>query len=158
MRALLVEGLVQSGDPSVPRLVVAKNLKRLLRDDSYFEDGPSGHGAPLIKLACHPERTAADDDSMEHSDPRLRVVRLGEVELPPDARVLLAIGPERGWEEPEELEMLVSHGFQLVTLGPRTLRSDVACVSMLAVAHEALDAAARRRGQVAGAADQAADA
>ena len=40
MRALLVEGLVQSGDPSVPRLVVAKNLKRLLRDDSYFENGP----------------------------------------------------------------------------------------------------------------------
>ena len=38
--------------------------------------------------------------------------------------------------------MLVSHGFQLVTLGPHTLRSDVACVSMLAVAHEALDAAA----------------
>ena len=34
MRALLVEGLVQSGDPSVPRLVVAKNLKRLLRDDA----------------------------------------------------------------------------------------------------------------------------
>ena len=70
--------------------------------------------------------------------------RLRDVSLPPHSRLLLAIGPERGWEEPEELELLMAHGFELVTLGPRTLRSDVACISMLAVAHDALDAMARR--------------
>ena len=46
--------------------------------------------------------------------------------------------PERGWEEPRELQLLADHGFQLVTLGPRTLRTDVACISAVAVAHEVL--------------------
>jgi 16S rRNA (uracil1498-N3)-methyltransferase len=142
LRELLVEGLVQSGDTAVPRVVTTRNLARLLREEPSFLDGGNSE-APLVKLACHPERPASAD-GQEAADPRLRVRRLGEVELPPNARLVLAIGPERGWDEPEELELLVSHGFQLVTLGPRTLRSDVACISMLAVAHEALEAASRR--------------
>ena len=38
----------------------------------------------------------------------------------------------------EELELLARHGFQQVTLGERTLRTDVAVVSLLALAHELL--------------------
>ncbi len=39
----------------------------------------------------------------------------------------LAVGPEGGWEK-EEVELLVSRGFQPVTLGPRTLRAETAAI------------------------------
>jgi RsmE family RNA methyltransferase len=48
----------------------------------------------------------------------------------------LACRPEGGWEEPDELDMFMERGFQKVTLGTRVLRSDVAIVSLLALAHE----------------------
>jgi RsmE family RNA methyltransferase len=44
--------------------------------------------------------------------------------------------PEGGWEEPKELDLFMQHGFQKVSLGTRVLRSDVAVVSLLALAHE----------------------
>ena len=44
-----------------------------------------------------------------------------------------------------QLELFAEHGFTAVTLGPRTLRTDVAAISLLAVTHERLEAA-RRRG------------
>ena len=40
-------------------------------------------------------------------------------------RMLVAIGPEGGWEEPYELDMFERLGFQRVSLGSRVLRSDV---------------------------------
>ena len=39
--------------------------------------------------------------------------------------MLVAIGPEGGWEEPHELDMFKQSGFQRVLLGSRVLRSDV---------------------------------
>ena len=51
--------------------------------------------------------------------------------------MLVAIGPEGRWEEPHELDMFERLGFQRVSLGSRVLRSDVAVVSLLALAHEA---------------------
>lgn len=44
--------------------------------------------------------------------------------------------PEGGWEEPNELDLFEQHRFQKVTLGTRVLRSDVAVVSLLALANE----------------------
>ena len=81
---------------------------------------------------------------------RLATFLISQVQLPPGARVLLAVGPERGWEEggpDDELALLRRHGFELVTLGQRTLRTDVACVALLAVAHERLAAADRAATQ-----------
>src|SRR6185503_15173028 len=46
-------------------------------------------------------------------------------------RVLLAVGPEGGWDE-FELRLLADCGFRLVSLGARTLRADTACVALLA--------------------------
>jgi len=37
-----------------------------------------------------------------------------------------------------ELRLLGDHGFQLVGMGARTLRSDTACVALLALLHEAI--------------------
>ena len=62
-------------------------------------------------------------------------VSLGEgVRGSGDQRVLLAIGPEGGWNA-FELDLLSAHGFQPAGIGPRTLRSDTACIALLAIAH-----------------------
>ena len=52
-------------------------------------------------------------------------------------RVLLAIGPEGGWND-FELDLLTRHGFDVVSMGPRILRTDTACIALLALLHEAL--------------------
>jgi 16S rRNA (uracil1498-N3)-methyltransferase len=49
-------------------------------------------------------------------------------------RVLLAVGPEGGWTGYER-RMFERCGFTLVSMGPRTLRSDTACIALLALAH-----------------------
>jgi RsmE family RNA methyltransferase len=54
-----------------------------------------------------------------------------------EERVLVAIGPEGGWNE-FETALLHAHGFVSGGMGPRTLRSDTACVALLALVHEAL--------------------
>ena len=57
----------------------------------------------------------------------------------PAERVLVAIGPEGGWVDFER-NLLARHGFLGVSMGPRTLRSDTACVALLALVHDALRA------------------
>jgi RsmE family RNA methyltransferase len=51
--------------------------------------------------------------------------------------VLIAVGPEGGWNN-FELALLQAHGFLLVSLGPRTLRVDTACTALLSIAAHAL--------------------
>jgi RsmE family RNA methyltransferase len=52
-------------------------------------------------------------------------------------RVLLAVGPEGGWSG-FEMALLERHGFQSMSMGPRTLRSDTACIALLAIVHDAI--------------------
>jgi RsmE family RNA methyltransferase len=54
-----------------------------------------------------------------------------------EERVLLAVGPEGGWNS-FETALLEAHGFQSAGMGPRTLRTDTACVALLALVHEAI--------------------
>jgi 16S rRNA (uracil1498-N3)-methyltransferase len=51
--------------------------------------------------------------------------------------LLLAIGPEGGWNR-FELDLLAARGFEAAGLGPRTLRSDTACIALLSAAHAGL--------------------
>ena len=53
-----------------------------------------------------------------------------------DTRVLLAVGPEGDWTDYEK-ELLHQHDFRTVSLGSRTLRTDTACIAMLALVSEA---------------------
>ncbi len=50
---------------------------------------------------------------------------------------MLAIGPEGGWNT-FELDLLQRHRFELVAMGPRVLRTDTACIALLALLHDAL--------------------
>ena len=57
----------------------------------------------------------------------------------PAQRVLLAIGPEGGWNA-FELALLQARRFQLVGLGPRPLRVDTASIALVSLVHAALQA------------------
>ena len=118
LRAALVEGVTQAGDTVVPRVRVRRDMRRLVEEEL------EGYAH---KLLCHPARNG--------STPTISSVLR---DIDGQGRVLLAVGPEGGWEEPRELELLQGCGFRQVTLGRRTLRTDVAVASLLAVAHESL--------------------
>lgn len=111
-RPLLLEGLQQARDTRVPVVSVHKQFRKLIESDldALF---PSGH-----RLVAHP----AGETSMGNA--------LGDA----PGRVLLAVGPEGGWND-FELALLRTHGFAPVTMGPRTLTTTTACIALLTLAH-----------------------
>ena len=113
-RPLLVEGLQQARDTRLPKVSIHRQFKVLIEDDL---DGlfPGG------------QRLVADPAAKK---PAAEVVRGGA------ERILLAIGPEGGWND-FEMALLEAHGFEACGMGARTLRSDTACVALLAIVHEA---------------------
>lgn len=126
----LIEGLCQAGDVRLPKLHVVKNLRHFLRSDEFEAMFPRESCARVL---THPKR---------HDDPE-EPLRMSEVKFPTNAppRIVVAVGPEGGWEEPRELDMFKNEcGFQQITLGSRTLRSDVAVAGLLSLAHEACHA------------------
>lgn len=120
---LLIEGLSQSGDVQLPKVIITRNLSKFLNNE-LNELFPVNEYARAI---AHPLRKSDD-----------RMVKLRDVSFPCAAnrRLLIAVGPEGGWEEPDELNHFVDHGFVQVSMGNRVLRSDCAVVSLLALAHD----------------------
>jgi len=118
-RPLLVEGLQQARDTRLPRVSIHRQFKVLVEDelDALFPRGPGD-----LRLIADPAANR----------PAGALVREGAPE-----RLLLAIGPEGGWNE-FEVALLEAHGFQPAGMGPRTLRTDTACIALLALAHEAM--------------------
>jgi len=115
-RPLLLEGLQQARDTRVPLVTVHRQFRKLVEDElDTLTDA-------RLRLVADPAATATIGDAVSPQR---------------DTRVVLAIGPEGGWNA-FELELLDAHGFTRVGMGPRTLRSDTACVGMIAVCHEAI--------------------
>ena len=117
-RPLLLEGLQQARDTRVPRVSVHRQFRVLIEDD-------------LDLMAGDARRILADPGPHPHVG---AVIGSGHT-----GRVLLAVGPEGGWNDFERA-MLGAHGFIPASMGGRTLRSDTACVALLALVHAALDA------------------
>lgn len=115
-RPLLVEGLQQARDTRLPTVSIHRRFKVLVEDQL---DGLSGRGLRLLADPAATEPTGA-------------VVRESVEE-----RVLLAVGPEGGWND-FEMHLLGTHGFRHVGMGLRTLRSDTACIALLALVHDAM--------------------
>ena len=111
---LLVEGLQQAQDTRLPQVTIHKQLKVLVEDelDRLF---PSGR-----RIVAHPAATT-----------QLREIARRH----PSDRLLLAVGPEGGWN-PFELALFQAHGFRAAGMGPRTLRTDTACVALLSLVHD----------------------
>lgn len=118
-RPLLMEGLQQARDTRLPAVSIHRRFKVLVEDEL---DALSDAG---LRLAADPGAATRAGDA----------VRAG-LGANPDARVLLAVGPEGGWNA-FELRLLEARGFQRIGMGPRTLRSDTACLALLALVHDA---------------------
>jgi RsmE family RNA methyltransferase len=119
----LIEGLCQAGDVRLPRVHIVRNLRDFLSndlDDMFPVD-------EYARVIAHPQRTpeATCEKRMRHAQFPAH---------PP--RLVIAVGPEGGWEEPDELERFQDHGFQQLPLGTRILRSDCAVVSLLSLGHD----------------------
>ena len=114
-RPLLIEGLQQAQDTRVPLVSVHRQFRILVEDrlDDLFRTG--------VRLVADPSGTTSIANALAGRD----------------GRVLLAIGPEGGWND-FELRLLETRGFTPVGLGPRTLRVDTACVALLSHVHSSL--------------------
>jgi RsmE family RNA methyltransferase len=118
-RPLLIEGLQQARDTRLPAVSIHRQFKVLIEDDLDALAGPA------LRVVADPRGDGALVDVVkEHAADR----------------VLIAIGPEGGWNDFER-QLLGSHGFHAVGMGTRTLRSDTACIALLALVHDALRAA-----------------
>ena len=124
---LLREGLQQARATHLPEVAVHRRLKPLVEDEwSVAEPG-------RVRLLADPAARTRLHEACARSNAR---------------RVLLAVGPEGGWT-PYERRLFARAGFVPVGLGPRRLRTDTACVALVALAHDAL-AAARRPARARG--------
>lgn len=113
VRPLLLEGLQQARDTRVPQVSIHRQFKVLV------EDHLDGLCPEELRLVAHPGE----------APPVAEAARLAA-----SGRVLLAVGPEGGWTD-YELALLLAHGFRQASMGARTLRTDTACVALLALAH-----------------------
>ena len=109
-RPLLVEGLQQAQDTRLPRVSIHRRFRPLVEDDLDTLSNAD------LRLAAHPSAKAT---------------AIGGAWPQGASRVLLAVGPEGGWDD-FELNLLNERRFRLVSLGARTLRADTACVALLA--------------------------
>lgn len=111
-RPLLLEGLQQARDTRVPVVSAHKQFRKLIESDL---DGlfPSGQ-----RLVAHPGGETSISGALGAAP----------------GRVLLAVGPEGGWND-FELSLLRSHGFTPVTMGPRALTTTTACIALLTLVH-----------------------
>jgi RsmE family RNA methyltransferase len=115
-RPLLIEGLQQARDTRVPSVSVHRQFKPLVEDHLDEMCGDA------VRIVADPSGTGTIGSALSGRH---------------DQRVLVAIGPEGGWNA-FELALLQAHGFGLVGLGPRTLRADTACIALLSLVHSAL--------------------
>jgi 16S rRNA (uracil1498-N3)-methyltransferase len=114
-RPLLIEGLQQARDTRLPAVTIARQFRILVEDDlDGLFDG--------CRLVADPSGTQSIESIVASRSA---------------GRVLVAIGPEGGWNA-FELGLLEAHGFERVGIGPRTLRLDTACIALLALTHASL--------------------
>ena len=123
-RPLLVEGLQQARDTRLPLVSIHRRLK------VFIEDELDAAAGDAIRLVAHPGTRNSIRETLKDAD---------------DSRCLLAVGPEGGWSEFER-SLLDSHGFRSVGMLDRALRSDTACIALLALTHETLTSRAAEDG------------
>ncbi|MGE3343002.1 MAG: 16S rRNA (uracil(1498)-N(3))-methyltransferase [Vicinamibacterales bacterium] len=119
-RPLLIEGLQQARDTLVPQVTVHRQLRKLVEDEL------DGLCPETVRLVADPAATQSIRETLATS---------AQVQ---DRRVLLAIGPEGGWNAFER-QLLRDHGFLEVSLGPRTLATTTACIALVTLVHDALN-------------------
>ncbi len=115
-RPLLVEGLQQAQDTRVPDVRIWRRFATML--DEALGDPVANETRWLADPAADTSASAVAATGCDTE------------------RLLVAVGPEGGWTA-QERASLEARGFRGVSMGARTLRSDTACVALLALAHAA---------------------
>ena len=105
-RSILLDGAAQSGKTGVSECILTEGVEKAIEE--------AGEGEKLLM------------------DNVIGAVNLSSLSLQ-GKRVILAIGPERGWSE-RERDIVLSSGFSPVLLGSRILRTETAAVAGPAVA------------------------
>ena len=113
---VLVEGVEQGGGVVVPEVRVVRNLRQLIQDIATDYDHD-------CKLVAHPATLGT---------PGANPATLPRAGLVPGVPRVVAIGCEGGWTE-REVAWMEEAGFRRFSLGERTLRTDTACIAVLAV-------------------------
>jgi len=113
VRDRLLEGCEQAGSTRLPCVSIHRRFRPFVEDE--LEAWSSG----TVRLAAHPGAAERVSGRVSRGD-----------------GVLLAVGPEGGWNE-FELDLLAARGFRRVGLTGGTLRSDVACIGLIAVVRDA---------------------
>ena len=107
---ILQEASQQCGRPHLPTLVVDQSLANVLS----IED------SALLLVAYENE----SGRTIKHA--------LQEYQKRDDTTVLICIGPEGGFQQ-KEIDMLVEHGVESITLGSTILRAETAAISAVAM-------------------------
>jgi RsmE family RNA methyltransferase len=123
VKKCLIEGLEQAEvDFSLPEVHVRRDLKKFLTTEEH-EMFPS---SSYYKFIAHPFN--ADDivpkrmkEYMKHTDNKKKIV--------------IVVGPEGGWTT-EEVHAFIRNGYNLINIGDRILRTDMAVPCLLGIAHE----------------------
>lgn len=136
-RPLLIEGLEQAGDTLLPEVRIERRFRPCIEDTL----GEYAHGKRWV---AHPERAPEVATPAGVHGRRRQVGLVAPLAAPgaTGARRLLAVGPEGGWI-PFELDLLIQNGFQPFSLGARTLRTDTACIALLAAMQERMNERAK---------------
>jgi RsmE family RNA methyltransferase len=130
-RRAFIEGAVQARDTMLPSLEVYHSLKMWLekrpweRCGSFLDtpDGDADFRLPSILIAADNVRPTG---SLARLDTPMR-------------SALIAVGSERGWSD-RERDMLEGAGFLRLSLGPRALRTETACMVAALLAMEKIGA------------------
>jgi RsmE family RNA methyltransferase len=109
IKELLLEGLTQAVDTRLPEVLIHPRFKPFIQD---IVPTLAGYG-----LLAHPGFTPKLPDAYPHS---------GEKK-----RILLAVGPEGGWND-FEVNGFLEQGFSAFSMGNRILHVDTAVVALLA--------------------------
>lgn len=114
----LIDGLQQARDTFMPIVTVHRHLPSFI-EKQLPELCPE---PSTLRVIAHPGKGPYLSECIAQHKP---------------SRVTLAVGPEGGWTD-EELEYLEKNGFQLVQLGPRILKTEMACTALLSIIHHEL--------------------
>lgn len=124
LNSYLLDGISQAGvDCHLPKLAVSKSFHQFMTyeidkavdlEGSYcvISHPPSASRDALQRTSSNDSLLSSVLTGLHHNNPKKR-------------RIVIAIGPEGGWEE-EEVQAFEQKGFHRASLGRRILRTDIA--------------------------------